>query len=134
MFYTGINRKASKILLNIKKSGKQFVNYEKLSILAKNFEEELIDGNFDNCGKILHENWMLKKNLDQSVSSLDLDNIYERAISAGAEGGKLLGAGGGGYFLFVANPSKKNKLIKSLKKLKYIDFNFTTKGTEILKI
>ena len=106
LFYTGINRKASKILLNIKKSGKQFVNYEKLSILAKNFEEELIDGNFDNCGKILHENWMLK-NLDQSVSSLDLDDIYEKAISAGADGGKLLGAGGGGYFLFVANPSKK---------------------------
>ena len=80
--------------------------------------------------------WKLdvKKNLDQSVSSLDLDDIYENAISAGAEGGKLLGAGGGGYFLFVANPSKKNKLIKSLKKLKYIDFNFTTKGTEIIKI
>ena len=65
---------------------------------------------------------------------MDLDDIYENAISAGADGGKLLGAGGGGYFLFVANPSKKNKLIKSLKKLKYIDFNFTTKGTEIIKI
>ena len=56
LFYTGINRKADKILGNIKKSGKQFVNYEKLSTLAKKFEDELVNGNILNCGKILHEN------------------------------------------------------------------------------
>ena len=134
LFYTGINRQASKILLNIKKSGKQFLNYDKLSELAKNFENELKNGNFKECGNILHENWMLKKNLDQSVSSLNLDEIYTTAINAGAVGGKLLGAGGGGYFLFIASPKNKDNLIKSLKKLNHIKFSFTQKGTELIKI
>ena len=61
LFYTGINRQADKILTNIKKSGNQFKNYEELSYLAKNFEKELLNKNFQNCGEILHENWNLKK-------------------------------------------------------------------------
>ncbi len=134
LFYTGINRQAHKILLNVKKSGNQFVNYEKLSLLAKDFENELLSNNFDNCGKILHENWILKKKSDQSVSSLNLDQIYETALSSGAIGGKLLGAGGGGYFLFVANPKNKKKLIKSLNRLEYINFKFTKKGTQIYSV
>ena len=132
LFYTGINRQAHSILLNIKKKGNQFSNYEKLSNLAKNFEDELLLGNLDNCGKILSENWMIKKNLDQSVSSLNLDNIYNAAKNSGAIGGKLLGAGGGGYFVFLAKPRNKKKLIKSLGKLQYIDFKFSQKGSEII--
>ena len=134
LFYTGITRHANKILLNIQKSGNQFTNYEKLSNLAKNFEKELTLGNFDNCGKILHENWMIKRNLDQSVSSLNLDNIYKSAINSGAIGGKILGAGGGGYFLFLAKPKNKKKIIRSLKKLQYIKFKFSQKGSEVIKI
>ena len=102
-------------------------------MLAKDFENELLSNNFDNCGKILHENWILKKKSDQSVSSLNLDQIYETALSSGAIGGKLLGAGGGGYFLFVANPKIK-KLIKSLNRLEYINFKFTKKGTQIYSV
>ena len=134
LFYTGINRQAHKILSNIKKGGNQFVNYEKLSNLADNFEKELMLGNFINCGKILHENWMLKKNSDQSVSSLNLDKIYNTALNSGAVGGKLLGAGGGGYFLFLAKIKNKKKLIKSLSKLEYINFKFTKKGSEVFTI
>ena len=132
LFYTGINRQAHSILLNIKKTGNQFSNYDKLSNLAKNFEDELLLGNLNNCGKILNENWMIKKNLDQSVSSLNLDNIYNTAKNSGAIGGKLLGAGGGGYFVFLAKPRNKKKLIKSLGKLQYIDFKFSQKGSEII--
>ena len=77
---------------------------------------------------------MLKKNLHQSVSSLNLDEIYKTALSSGAIGGKLLGAGGGGYFLFVVNTKNKKKLIKNLYKLKRINFSFTQKGTELIKI
>ena len=134
LFYTGINRKADKILGNIKKSGKQFVNYEKLSTLAKNFEDELVNGNILNCGKILHQNWMLKKNLDQGVSTLDLDKIYQSAINAGAEGGKILGAGGGGFFLFIAKPKCQKKIIKKLNKLKFINFNFEKDGSKIFEV
>ncbi len=134
LFYTGINRKADNILSKIKKSGNQFINFEKLSNLAQNFEKELLNKNFKSCGEILHENWILKKNLDQSVSSLDLDDIYKTALNSGAIGGKLLGAGGGGYFLFVIQPKNKKSLINSLNKLNYIDFSFYEKGSELIKI
>tara|TARA_B100000787_G_C16199307_1_gene303722 strand:+ start:13745 stop:14707 length:963 start_codon:yes stop_codon:yes gene_type:complete len=134
LFHTGINRQANDILLNIKKSGNQFINYDKLAYLAKNFEKELFLKNLDACGEILNENWMIKKKLDQSVSSLNLDNIYDDAKSAGAIGGKLLGAGGGGYFLFLSKPQNKNRLIKKLKRLQHIDFKFTQNGSEVIKI
>jgi D-glycero-alpha-D-manno-heptose-7-phosphate kinase len=134
LFYTGINRKAHKILHKIKKSGKQFLNHEKLANLALNFEKELINGNTLDQGKILHEGWLLKRGLDKSVSSLGLDEIYKSAISAGAIGGKILGAGGGGYFLFIVNPKNQFNVKKRLKKLKCIDFKITNEGSEIFEI
>ena len=60
--------------------------------------------------------------------------MYNNAINAGAIGGKILGAGGGGYFLFLVEPKNKKKVIKSLKKLQYIDFNLTQEGSQVFKI
>ena len=134
LFYTGINRQADKILTNIKKSGNQFKNYEELSYLAKNFEKELLNKNFQNCGEILHENWNLKRSLDKSVSSINLDNIYSIAKKSGAVGGKILGAGGGGYFLFLVKPKYKKKLKNNLKKLQEINFNFTKDGSRLIEV
>ena len=134
LFYTGINRQADKILTNIKKSGNQFKNYEKLSYLAKNFEKELLNKNFQNCGEILHENWNLKRSLDKSVSSINLDNIYSIAKKSGAFGGKILGAGGGGYFLFLVKPKYKKKIKNNLKKLQEINFNFTKDGSRLIEV
>ena len=134
LFYTGINRQADKILTNIKKSGNQFKNYEKLSYLAKNFEKELLNKNFQNCGEILHENWNLKRSLDKSVSSINLDNIYSIAKKSGAVGGKILGAGGGGYFLFLVKPKYKKKIKNNLKKLQKINFNFTKDGSRLIEV
>lgn len=134
LFYTGINRQADKILTNIKKSGNQFKNYEELSYLAKNFEKELLNKNFQNCGEILHENWNLKRSLDKSVSSINLDNIYSIANKSGAVGGKILGAGGGGYFLFLVKPKYKKKIKNNLKKLQEINFNFTKDGSRLIEV
>ena len=134
LFYTGINRQADKILTNIKKSGNQFKNYEELSYLAKNFEKELLNKNFQNCGEILHENWNLKRSLDKSVSSINLDNIYSIAKKSGAVGGKILGAGGGGYFLFLVKPKYKKKMKNNLKKLQEINFNFTKDGSQLIEV
>ena len=134
LFYSGINRKADKILNQIKKNKKRNLNYEKLSQLAKNFEYELINGNLNNLGEILHENWMMKKNLDKKVSFLKLDEIYNNAKSAGATGGKLLGAGGGGYFLFFVKPEKQNNVKKKLSKFQCIDFDFSNEGSCIIKV
>lgn len=134
MFYSGINRKADKILGKIKKEKKENKNYEQLSNLAKNFEYELVNGDLINLGHILHENWMLKKNLHKTVSNLSLNRIYNDAISAGAVGGKLLGAGGGGYFLFFVEPDKQNKVKKKLSKFQCIDLDFSNEGSSVFKV
>lgn len=131
LFYTGINRQAHHILNKIKKSGNQFLNHDKLSYLALNFEKELINGNIDNCGVILHEGWMLKKNLNSAVSSSKLNDIYDTALRSGSKGGKILGAGGGGYFLFVVPKNKQKKVKKALHKLECINFKFTKNGSKV---
>ena len=130
LFYTGINRKADKILYKIKKKGTQHVNHDRLHHLATNFEKELKNGDMINLGSILHEGWLLKRDLDKSVSSLSLDRIYNTALNAGALGGKILGAGGGGYFLFIANPRDHKNIKNRLKKLKYINFELTESGSK----
>ena len=132
MFYSGINRKADNILGKIKKEKKENIYYEKLSKLAKNFEYEVIKGDLLNLGHILNENWMLKKNLHKTVSNLNLNEIYDDAISAGAIGGKLLGAGGGGYFLFFVKPEKQKNVKKKLSKFQCIDFDFSNEGSSII--
>ena len=134
LFYTGINRKADKILSKIKQSGNQFKHFDELSMLALDFEKELLLKNFDNCGKILHKGWILKKQLNQNVSSIDMDQMYSAAMGAGAIGGKILGAGGGGYFLFLTKPKNKKRVIKSLSKLEHIDFRFTQQGSKVFEI
>ena len=134
MFYSGINRKADKILGIIKKEKKHNINYETLSKLANQFEYELCKGDLQNTAEILHENWMLKKNLHQKVSSANLNEVYENALKAGALGGKLLGAGGGGYFIFFAKPNNHKRIIKRLKNFQNFDFDFSLNGSSYLTI
>ena len=133
LFYTWINRKADKILYKIKKKGTQHVNHDRLHHLATNFEKELKNGDMINLGSILHEGWLLKRDLDKSVSSLSLDRIYNTALNAGALGGKILGAGGGGYFLFIANPRDHKNIKNRLKKLKFINFELTEGGSKVFE-
>jgi len=130
LFYTGINRSADKILEKISNTKEQLNNHERLAILADNFHYELVNGDLNNCGEILHENWILKRGLNKKVTSLKIDEIYEIAKNSGVVGGKLLGAGGGGYFLFYAEKKNHNKIISKMKFMKNINFNFEEKGTQ----
>jgi D-glycero-alpha-D-manno-heptose-7-phosphate kinase len=130
LFYTGINRRSDIILKEITNSKIHINSYDKLSSLADNFQYELTKGNLDNCGKILHENWMIKRELSKKISSSYMDNVYNTALKNGAIGGKLLGAGGGGYFLFYLKPYNKNKIIRALNKLNHIEFDFENLGTQ----
>ncbi len=134
LFYTGINRKADEILKKISLSGKKFKNHDRLSNLALDFEKELISGDMNKCAEILHEGWILKRNLNSAVSSIKLNEIYDAALRAGSKGGKILGAGGGGYFLFVAEKKNHKKIKKALKKLEYIDFKFISEGSQVIRI
>ena len=130
LFYTGINRKADKILKKIVKSKKHKINHQLLASLANNFEYELVNGDLKNCGKILHENWMIKKDSNSLVSPSKLDEIYNVAIKNGVIGGKLLGAGGGGYFLFFVEKKNQDNIKKKLKSLTHIPFEFENEGTQ----
>jgi D-glycero-alpha-D-manno-heptose-7-phosphate kinase len=83
-------------------------------------------------GRLLHESWKIKRTLTQKITNPTLDEIYEAGLSAGALGGKLLGAGGGGFMAFFVPPNRRKVLRERLKKLLCIPFAFSTKGSHIV--
>ena len=128
MIYTNQLRKSETVLKNVKKK-KNFNALKKLSSLALDFKYELEQGSLDNLG-----GWQIKKELSNNTTNDKLDGIYNMGLKYGAKGGKLLGAGGGGFMLFYI----KKRLLKNFKikfaKFKIINFKFTTEGTKIIKI
>lgn len=100
---------------------------EGMNILTRSeTKEELLEA----FGRKLHEAWICKKSLSDSVTNDEMEAIYNTAISSGAYGGKLLGAGGGGFFLFIAPPEKHQDLCSALSKLKRMEFKFGYDGTK----
>jgi D-glycero-alpha-D-manno-heptose-7-phosphate kinase len=83
-------------------------------------------------GQLLHENWQIKKTLTEKISNTNIDQIYEAGLSAGALGGKLLGAGGGGFMLFFVPPERRDELRMRLKKLLCVPFSFSSKGSNVV--
>jgi len=91
------------------------------------------NGNFlDDFGKLLHETWIMKKSLSTKVSNGYIDDVYKTALNAGALGGKILGAGGGGFILFYVKPEYKESIKKALDKLLYVPFRFDTLGSQVI--
>ena len=135
MFFTGFSRTASEIAaeqirLAPQKGSelntmKQMV-YEAQDILYKK------KGNLDDFGKLLHESWQLKRGLSSQISNSAIDKIYNAGRQAGALGGKLLGAGGGGFILFFAKPEVQPKIKEKLKKYLHVPFNFENSGSQII--
>jgi len=83
-------------------------------------------------GQLLHEGWMIKKSLTQKISNASIDEIYEAGREVGALGGKLLGAGGGGFMLFFVPPEKREALRMRLKKLLCVPFGFSSRGSDVV--
>jgi D-glycero-alpha-D-manno-heptose-7-phosphate kinase len=83
-------------------------------------------------GRLLHESWQIKRTLTQKITNPSIDEIYEAGLSAGALGGKLLGAGGGGFMLFFVPPERRQALRERLKKLLCIPFGFSNKGSHVV--
>ena len=136
LFYTGITRSASEIL--IKQSIEVGSNKAKQDTLKKMVDlayisfNEIQSNNTDNFGKILNEGWRLKKSITSEISSADIDYWYDLAIRAGAEGGKILGAGAGGFLMLYA-PIEKHESIKlALHSLKYVPVSFEPFGSRII--
>ena len=134
LVYTGSKRTAQKI-------AKTYV--KKLTTTNKYFIRNMIDhvkegekilkkGNIDDFGKLLHSAWKIKKKLSTSVSNSKIDSLYDEAIKYGALGGKILGAGGGGFFLFYLRKELKKNFLTNNKKIINVPFKFTETGTEII--
>ncbi|WP_118974876.1 GHMP family kinase ATP-binding protein [Taibaiella koreensis] len=139
MFYTGINRFASEILKEqVQKTQEKKIHTE-LTDIYNMVDEGLVilsdtSRSLDEFGMLMHKAWMAKRSLSTAISSDHLDTIYEKATAAGAIGGKLLGAGGGGFFMFYVPQSRHEVVIEALKGLHLVRFNFETEGTRIIHI
>ena len=148
LFYTGIQRRAETILHEQKRSASPQTLLQ-MRELVPAFYDVLVTGNHKGCpyekgnsegcldevGYLLHRAWELKRSLCDSISNPVLDRIYERAIAAGALGGKILGAGGGGYFLFYVPKEKQRAVTAALSDLGLLQlaFRFEPKGSQIIE-
>ena len=133
LFFTGISRTSSEVckkqIDSAKNNTKQLSRMQELVIEAINV---LTTGHLSEFGELLHETWMLKKSLTDNISTSYIDDIYEAAMKNGAIGGKVLGAGGGGFMLFFAKPEYHAQIKKVLKGFIHVPFEFENNGTEII--
>ncbi len=134
MFYTNQKRNSETVLKNqyrIKK--KQFENLKKLKDLVGISKDIILNKNFraKDFGILLDRNWELKKKINRLSSNKLVDKYYNQALNSGAYGGKLLGAGNGGFLLFIASKSSQKKIANKLNKLKKMYIKFDYSGTRI---
>lgn len=136
LVFTGIRRKAEKVekdkLKNLKRTTKYYSQLNDLTLRAKKVIES---DNFrlNEFGELMSEHWKIKKKLSTMVTNSNIDEIYNIGIENGAYGGKLLGAGNGGFVLFICNLSSKNKIKKKLKNYLNVPIKFETQGSRIVK-
>ena len=135
MFFTGFVRYSAEIqtMNNFAKEDKIKYLLEMLA-LVEEAEKILVDEQADlnDFGKLLDQSWKLKRKTGKAVSTNAIDILYEKGIKAGALGGKLLGAGGGGFLVFYVLPEKKNNVMEAMKDLLYIPFRFEDTGTQVV--
>ena len=134
-FFTGISRYSSEIA---KKKVENFPNRKKqLTTMYQMVEEAITILNskntaIDEFGQLLNESWMLKRDICDNISTSHIDEIYDAARSSGAIGGKILGAGGGGFMILFAKPEHKSGIKKRLNDLLYVPFDFEHSGSQII--
>ncbi|MDP2729891.1 MAG: GHMP kinase [Dehalococcoidales bacterium] len=134
LIFTGFSRTASeiageqiKVTPNKKEELKEMYGMVDEAINILNGDSDISD-----FGKLLHESWQLKRSLTDKISTLYIDGIYDAAIKAGAAGGKLLGAGGGGFILFLVRPELQPRVKESLPGLLQVPFRFENSGSQII--
>lgn len=133
LFFTGIQRHASEIAdAQVANAERKHDELAAIASLVPRAISALSTGRLDRFGALLHETWVLKRELSGLVSSPHLDGIYERARSAGAVGGKLLGAGGGGFFLFYVPEEYQQDVRDALPDLVESRFRFGGNGSQVV--
>ena len=134
LIYTKINRTAHKI-------ASKYIN--QLTTTKKNYIEQILEhveegekiirnGNIDDFGKLLDSSWQLKKKLSKSITNNKIEELYQNAIKSGAIGGKLLGAGGGGFLLMYMKKQYRDKFFKKNPKLINVPFSFSNIGSQVI--
>ena len=132
LFFTGISRKAGKILTEQQNNiDDRLETLGQLKAMAYQARKELEAANIDALGELLHESWLLKKQLAGSISNGIIDEMYNTARQAGAIGGKLTGAGGGGFLLLYC-PFEKQNAIRAALRLQELPFQLEHDGTKVI--
>lgn len=135
MFFTGFVRYSSEIQkANFLSDELKTKNLLKMLRLVDDAEAVLVDKtkDLDDFGKLLDETWRIKRQTGSSVTTNEIDKLYEKGIRSGALGGKLLGAGRGGFLIFYVQPDKQEEVKRAMNDLLYIPFQFETSGTQVV--
>lgn len=136
LFFTGVSRTASNIaeskIKNISSGNKENTLFSMQDLVSDAINLLTSNEDIRGFGKLLDKTWQLKKNISNNISTNNIDYIYNKAMDAGSLGGKILGAGGGGFILFFAEPKKHEKIKESLSDLLHVPFNINNNGSQII--
>jgi len=133
LFFTNIVRQASNILSDQKKKiDDRLAFHDEIKSLAHEVHQSVRDGDFDRIGEILHRNWELKKQLANGVSNEEIDNMYARARAGGALGGKIAGAGGGGFLMVYCRRPDQDNLRDALGDYREMPFLLEPHGSRVI--
>lgn len=136
LVYSNISRYSSKVIKNQRYNDNKsniIELYDKLKSKVNDFEKYLVNGNIPLIGKTFDDHWQIKKKLSKLITNSYLDKIYLRLMNSGHfYGGKIIGAGGGGFFLMVLKNRKKGLKFLSDKRLNYLDLKFTDTGSKVI--
>ena len=135
LFFSGLSRTASEIVQEQReKTEINLKNLDTMKILVERAHDILTDNSKDlsEFGKLLNTTWNLKKSLSSKITNDEMDSMYSKALNAGAIGGKLLGAGGGGFMAFYVKKENQSHVIKALEGYLHIPFKFDFEGSKIV--
>src|SRR5262249_51860609 len=134
LFYTGIARNASDIAAaQVKAIPSHKTDLFEMRRLVDAATAVLLDdSDLSDFGRLLHESWQIKRKLSDRIAPAFVNDIYDRARRAGAIGGKLLGAGGGGFMLFIAPPEDHIRVLSALHELLLVPIQFDWTGTQLI--
>lgn len=135
MFFTGFTRFSSDVQkANASNKADKVNQLKEMLALVDEAEKVLVDkqSDLDEFGRLLDHTWRTKRKTGNTVSTNSIDELYDKGLKAGALGGKLLGAGGGGFLVFYVEPDKQEKVKKAMEDLLYIPFEFEDGGTRVI--
>ena len=135
LFYTGISRFSAEVQKDTMSNQKDKTAELKEMLQLVNEAQAILEdkhSDFNDFGRLLDHTWRLKRKTGGKISNDSIDDLYEKGLKAGALGGKLLGAGGGGFFLFYVEPDKRQSVIDALDNLMHVPFCFENEGTSIV--